>query len=66
MLFPHNTFFVFTYCLEKTELMQILDAIISLIKEIADLFESDIEAILKKKHQRQQKIQQANKHRGNS
>ena len=46
--------------------MQILDAIISLIKEIADLFESDIEAILKKKHQRQQKIQQANKHRGNS
>ena len=34
--------------LEKTVLMQILDVIISLIKEIADFFESDIDTILEK------------------
>lgn len=34
--------------LEKTVLMQILEIIISLIKEIADFFESDMETILEK------------------
>ncbi|MBQ9588468.1 MAG: hypothetical protein IJR26_11535, partial [Bacteroidales bacterium] len=34
--------------LEQTVLMQILEVIISLIKEIADFFESDMETILEK------------------
>lgn len=34
--------------LEKTVLIQILDILISLIKEIADFFDSDMETILEK------------------